>query len=283
MPANSQLRRIIKNIGYPLLNERSYKWLQALSKAWDIKTGGWREPELDLVPLGVRAGETVLDIGANYGFYSYHLAKAVGPKGKVYSFEPIPFTFATLQVIAKLLRIRNTELIPKGCSNKNERVSFNVPVQHSQALSAGLAHLGNREDDRPGKDIQVRWEETRAISGEVVTLDSFLPPLSNLTFIKCDIEGAEFFAFSGARKLISQNPPTVICEINPWYLQGFGVAVSDLTDFFAALGYGLFRYDTNNEKRSLRPVEESTIVEDNYLFLHPSRSERFATLLAHTP
>ena len=112
---------------------------------------------------------------------------------------------------------------------------------------------------------------------------SFLPSLSNLTFIKCDIEGAEFFAFSGARKLISQNLPTVICEINPWYLQGFGVAVSDLTGFFAALGYGLFRYDTNNEKGSLQAVEKNTIVEDNYLFLHPSRSERFATLLAHTP
>ena len=283
MPANSQLRKIVKKICYPLLNQRTYTWLQALSKAWDIKTGGWREPELDLVPIGIRAGETALDIGANYGFYSYHLAKAVGPTGKVYCFEPIPFTFTTLQLIAKLLRIRNTELIPKGCSNKNERVLFNVPVQSSNALSAGLAHLGNREDDRPGKDIQVRWDQIREVSGEVVALDDFFPSLSNLTFIKCDIEGAEFFAFSGARKLISTNLPTVICEINPWYLQGFGVNVSDLTGFFSALGYGLFRYDKKDEKGSLLPIEENNIVEDNYLFLHPNHRDRFAELLAKTP
>src|SRR2546423_391591 len=100
--ANSALRRLAKQILYPVVNDRSYRYFQGISKAWDIRTGSWSEPELDLIPFAVRPGETVLDIGANYGVYSYHLSRAVGSSGRVFAFEPVPFTYATLQLVAKI-------------------------------------------------------------------------------------------------------------------------------------------------------------------------------------
>ena len=81
MGANSKLRRMIKQIIFPLMNAGVYKYMQATSVAWDISVGNWYEPEVDLIPFAVKRGETVLDLGANFGFYSYYLSRAVGPQG----------------------------------------------------------------------------------------------------------------------------------------------------------------------------------------------------------
>src|SRR5690349_660704 len=98
MTANSLPRRVFKKLLAPVLGDRSYAVFQALAMGWDIRTGAWSEPELELVPHAVRSGDTVIDIGANFGLYAYHLARAVAPRGKVYCFEPIPFTAATFRL-----------------------------------------------------------------------------------------------------------------------------------------------------------------------------------------
>jgi len=43
----------------------------------------------------------------------------------------------------------------------------------------------------------------------------------------------------GAKELIAKHLPTVICEINPWFLEGFGVQLEELTGFFFDQGYQL--------------------------------------------
>lgn len=275
MGANSLARRIIKRTLRPLAGEATYQTVQAAAMAWDIVRGAWNEPELDLIAPGVRPGETVLDIGANYGLYAYHLARAVGRTGRVYAFEPVPFTFGTLQKVIRLLRLQNVELVPRGCGDRTERAVFRIPVQHSRALSAGQAHIARRDDERPGRETQVRWSDTREVSCEVVALDELLPDLPAVSFIKCDIEGAELFAFRGARALIEAHRPSIVCEINPWFLEGFGLRVDDLVSFFFDRAYRLYRYEGGR----LVPWEPEQIVEDNYVFLHPDRRDRFASLL----
>jgi FkbM family methyltransferase len=279
MGANSLARRFSKTLLRPLLNDRTYQYVQALAKAWDIRTGEWSEPELDLLPLAIHPGESVLDIGANFGVYSYHLSRAVGATGKVYAFEPVPFTFATLKIVSKLLRFRNVELFEKGCSDRAGTIQFTVPVQPSGALMTGQAHISHRNDDQPGNESQARWKATTSIAGEVVALDQFLNRLSNLSLIKCDIEGAELSAFRGASRMIDENKPTVICEINPSFLHGFGISLDELLDFFVKRGYGIYFYEAHPTP-TLRAVAASEITEDNYIFIHPARRGRFAKILA---
>lgn len=280
MGANSVLRKAAKRIFHPLLNERSYRYLQGLAMARDIRRGSWSEPELDLIPCAVSEGDAVLDIGANYGLYVYHLSRAVGAAGKVFAFEPVPFTHATLQLVSKLLRLKNVELFAKGCSDGDGRIPFQVPVQSSGAVAAGLAHMGSRNDDHPGKEEQVRWESTREVVCDVVALDAFLPEVASLALIKCDIEGAELFAFRGAQRIIDRHHPSVICEINPWYLDGFGVRVEDLIAFFVDRDYRLYRYQKDAGNRRLVHLPPSEVVEDNYVFIHPRRQAGFEPLLA---
>ena len=289
MGANSLPRRALKKILHPLFNERSYAYFQAASKSMDIRSGSWREPEIDLLPFAVKKGETAFDIGANFGLYSYHLSSIIGD-GKIYAFEPVPSTFKGLKVVGKLLRFHNVELIEKGCSDENGQISFNVPVQQSGAFSSGQAYIGARNDEHSGDaqfkvgnfqtsyTEQIRWSETREITCEVVALDKYLPAVQNLSLIKIDVEGAELLAFRGAEKLISEHLPTVICEINPWFLKGFGINLNELTDFFFDKDYQLYFYRTEKENKFLCPVKVDEIVEDNYIFIHPTRLDRFSKL-----
>ena len=280
MGADSTSRRLLKKALFPVLNEASYSFFQTVAKAWDIRTGSWAEPELDLIPLAVRPGDTVLDIGANYGLYTYHLSRAVRPSGKVYAFEPVPFTHATLCRVSRLLRFRNVEIVPKGCSDTNGAVRFTLPLQGVGPLSAGLAHLEGRRNDRDGKGIHFPYEKTQEILCDVIRLDDFLPKGLTISFIKCDIEGAELLALRGAGRLILDHRPTVVCEINPWFLDGFGIHLSELLEFFSEKGYRLYRYEKTGGHKIVKAVASEEVVEDNYLFLHPSRATSFASLIA---
>ena len=293
MAGNSLPRRVVKKLLAPMLGEGTYSLLQAAAMGWDIRRGAWWEAELELLPLALRAGETAVDVGANYGLYAYHLSRAVGRSGKVWSFEPIPFTARTFRLIQRALGFgNNVELVAKGCGEKAGQISFTVPVMKSGAISAGLVHMG-RNDDRPGKEKHAKYE-TREVVCDVVTLDEVLRDAHDVALLKCDIEGADLFAMRGARATLEKHHPTIIIEITPWYLEGFGIQVSDVTRFFDELGYRCYRYDNGSPvgsykkhasetaQRKLIPTRAEDIYEDNWIFIHPSRVARFAGLLPAT-
>lgn len=274
MGANSLPRRVVKRLLAPVLGEGTYSILQAVAMGWDIRSGNWSEPELELLPRGLLPGETAIDIGANYGLYAYHMSRVVGPTGKVYSFEPIPFTARTFRLIQRGLRFDgNVELVNKGCGERSARVSFTVPVLSNGAISAGQVHMG-RNDELTGKQPTTHFA-TKHVECDVVALDEFLPDVRDLALLKCDIEGADLFAMRGARRTLEKHLPTVIVEITPAFLQGFGLRVADVTDFFAELGYRLYRYEDGR----LHPAATEDVVEDNWVFVHPSRRQRFAEIL----
>jgi FkbM family methyltransferase len=275
MASNSLPRRVVKKLLAPVLTEGTYSVLQAVAMGWDIRRGAWHEPELELLGYALRKGETAIDIGANFGLYAYHLSRVVGPSGKVYCFEPIPFTARTFRLVQRGLGFgKNVELVAKGASDRTGRTQFTVPVMGTGAISAGLVHMG-RNDERPGKDKRANFA-TKQVECEVVAIDEYLPNARDVALVKCDIEGADLFAMRGMRSILDKDKPTVIIEINPWYLDGFRLTVEDITSFFGDLGYECYRY----AEHRLQRVTSKDIVEDNWIFLHPSRRDRFRTLLS---
>lgn len=272
MGANSLPRRMVKRLIAPLLTEGTYSVFQALAMGWDIRNGNWWEPEIELVDRVVREGDTVIDIGANYGLWAYYMSRAVGRTGKVWSFEPIPFTARTFRLIGRALGFSdNVELVNKGCGEKAGRIEFTVPVQSGIAISAGLVHMAGRRDERPGQEVHAGFAKTKNVECDVITLDEFLPRLDRVSLLKCDIEGADLFAMRGARKLLAQHKPVVVIEITPWFLEGFGLAVKDVYGFFEELGYRCYKYDDGGR---LLPTPASEIVEDNWVFVHPENASR---------
>jgi FkbM family methyltransferase len=275
MAANSLARRIVKRLLSRYVSESYYKYGQSIVMAWDIRRGILSEPEVDLIPVAVSKGDTVLDIGANYGLYTYHLSQAVGDSGCVYAFEPIPYTSGALRLVTKLLHLKNVHIVPKGCSDRTEMTAFVAPQQEGGSITAGLAHLASRKGDPAGRGGGIA---NQPIWCEVVALDEFLPPMRELSFIKCDIEGAELFAFRGGQMTISRHHPTVLCEINRDFLQGFDIRLEELVSFFLDQGYRLFRYDAG-ARQLFGTGTLHDVADGNYLLIHDLRSHRFASLL----
>lgn len=243
---------------------------------YDIRSGGWYEPELDLMPFAVEPGETVLDIGANFGLWSYHLSRHVGPNGRVLAFEPIPSTYAILLWVRRLFRLRNVDPIQLGCSNRSDRVQFSVPLQGSGGIDAGLAHIGGRTEHSEPNAISYG---SLHVWCDVVALDEYLSETQEVTFIKCDIEGAEVLALRGAEMLVDRYRPTVVCEISEDFVKGFGFEVQHLTDFLARYGYHQYHYDRGRLPPLWEVAPDSEVTWHNYAFIHPSRMGRFVSLL----
>ncbi|MAW33134.1 MAG: hypothetical protein CMK56_01855 [Proteobacteria bacterium] len=270
------LRTIVKLLLSPIKKTVFYEEIQAWSMSRDILSGRFSEPELELLEYAVKKNEIVIDVGANFGMYTYPLSKIVGDSGRVFAYEPIPFTFRTLTKIIRKLSIRSVSLSNKAVSDKRGKVTFAVPLQTSGQLMAGQAHFVNRNDDHPGKETQVRWKHLTSLTCETITLDEDIDASLDVSFIKIDIEGAEYFAFKGATRIIKNSTPSILIEINPWFLDGFEITLDDLVGPFYKLGYELFRYQSQ-KLRKMTASEE--IVEDNYLLIHPKYLERFTDLL----
>jgi ubiquinone/menaquinone biosynthesis C-methylase UbiE len=63
------------------------KWVEVFD---DPGRDAWQKPEAVLRALDVRPGMTVADLGAGTGYFSVHLAKAVGEKGRVLAIDVEP-------------------------------------------------------------------------------------------------------------------------------------------------------------------------------------------------
>ena len=74
----------------------------------------------------IKPGQTVLDVGANMGWYSIHFSKWVGQNGKIFAFEPVPEIYEELTSNINLNFCQNIIVFNCALGNQNESVLFNV-------------------------------------------------------------------------------------------------------------------------------------------------------------
>ena len=124
--------------GAPAVPKRQPANVMSFEKAsWLEREGreGAEKPEVVLAAMELRAGMTVAEIGAGTGFFSRRLAKAVGPKGKVYAEDIQPEmldllkTYAAKEGIANVIPVLGTETDPKLPARRIDRILL-VDVYH---------------------------------------------------------------------------------------------------------------------------------------------------------
>lgn len=156
-----------------------------------LRRGQVWEPDLErLFPKHVKPGTTVIDAGAHIGTHTLSLARAAGPEGRVYAFEPQKKIYRELVFNLRL----------NGTSNV-------VPMRFALGRSAGVIEMsptlaGNEGGTAVGKGGD---------KAELRPLDSF--GFRNLSFIKIDVEGFEDEVLEGARLTIARNRPVILIEI----------------------------------------------------------------------
>lgn len=55
-----------------------------------IGRDAWQQPERVVAALGIRPGDRVADLGAGGGYFTFRLARAVGPEGRVFAVDVDP-------------------------------------------------------------------------------------------------------------------------------------------------------------------------------------------------
>jgi predicted methyltransferase len=78
--------------------------------------GVWERDESEEVRDILRPGDTCIDVGADFGWYSVIGAKAVGPAGRVIAFEPLPQNFEFLKRNGAANECANARIEPLALS-----------------------------------------------------------------------------------------------------------------------------------------------------------------------
>jgi len=258
----SKIKLLISN----LFGEDVYGKLYAFCQSRRLQKGRnkYSEAEINLLPSFVRSGDVVIDIGANFGQYTYPLSKLVGSSGKVFAFEPIKYTFEILQNVVRNLRLTNVELRNVALGEAAQELEFIVPIDNSGFLDMGQAHLFSSEEENKGKKEKVK----------IVTLDDLrveLPILDKTTFVKCDVEGQELMVFKGAKEFIFRSRPIILCEIEERHTKRYGHSPIDVFNFLKNFGYKSFVFASNK----LVPTQGIYNSFINYIFIPQDLVSKF--------
>ena len=156
--------------------------------------GEWAEYEIAWLAPMLRPGDTVVDAGAHVGTHTLPFAQAVGPTGRVLTFEPQRLIFQALCANLALNAVANVEA--QQAALGAEAGAIIVPVfDPAQAMNHGGVSLG---DFIEGETVPVR------------TLDSLELPACRL--IKIDVEGMEAAVLQGAEATIARCQPILYVE-----------------------------------------------------------------------
>ena len=103
--------------------------LHATHRFWRYRLTNDRH-EIAFIRKHVARSQTVLDIGAHRGAYTYWLARAVGPSGTVYAFEPLPELVRYMEEIRQAFGLSNVRIIAKALSSANGEFNLFKPNCH---------------------------------------------------------------------------------------------------------------------------------------------------------
>lgn len=178
----------------------------------------------------IRPEWTVVEIGANLGYFTNLFQILVGPNGKLHAFEPVPSTFKQLESCISNGK-NNCTLHNLAAGSEAGEVIFYVPQNdHGQATMS--AHDCNSWKSR----------EIAEVTCTVIKLDEFTPicSLKKIDFIKIDAEGAELPSLQGAEHILRKHKPILFVEGCKAWMQSFGYSPKELDSFIRSVGYYKF-------------------------------------------
>lgn len=193
----------------------------------------------------IQEGDTVLDIGAEFGYFSLLFSRLVGDYGRVLAFEPDPYSFEKLKANVNRNGYINITVVSKAVSENSQRTKFFV------AKAKGTSSLFY-PDEHGGE-----WIDT-----ECLNIDDYLlsKQIKTIDFFKMDVEGAEAKVFKGMSRTIARarhdkrNLRGVV-ELSPRLLLASGITPEAFLENLKRYGFGLFFIDLYGQISESPPGE----------------------------
>jgi FkbM family methyltransferase len=169
-----------------------------------IANGCWEKNISDVFIQHLKPGLTVVDVGANYGYYTLLAASVVGwdgqsaSPGRVYAFEPNRKTF---DILVKNIQVNWLGGIVQAhqlaVADSSKQFELHIPV-HFQGSSSVLKPIRQPDCTYPEECSIVR----------AVRLDDVIQ--NKVDLMKIDAEGSEPLVFEGMSGILERSPNLTI-------------------------------------------------------------------------
>lgn len=173
----------------------------------------------------IKPGMNVIDVGANFGYYSVLTAELVGPTGKVIAIEPNHDTTAFLKRTIRLNGYDDRTVVIESAVGNNPDNAALLFTPHAEPKNATIVATAEQVDQTLGSLTNV----------SSCTIDSLLPQIGRVDFIKIDAEGAEHDIFLGMRQTIEIHDPDIVLEFNAARYADPGAFIDELRLFWPNL------------------------------------------------
>ncbi len=197
-----QVKNTLKYILQQLLGFRTYLFVFALFKIRTLRFDRKERDFFQFLSLLTNGKGDVLDIGANLGIMTFHLANQL-PNVTVHAVEPIPVNLQVLEQLVKKYRLANVKVYPHALGDTVGQLEMILPHDGKTKMQ-GLSHVKH--------ESITDWNEGDSYSVEVKRLDemSFSKPIQG---IKIDVENFEYFVLIGGKILLETNRPIIYAEL----------------------------------------------------------------------
>ncbi len=219
-----------------------------------LNFGSYEHEEVAMVLRLMKPGQTVLDIGANIGWYSISIAKRF-PDSVIHAFEPVPATYSQLRTNLMLNDMDNVHAHNFGFSDQEKALG----IYYCPDCSVGASAANILERD-----------EAQFVQCKMKTIDGFIDENDiSIDFIKCDVEGAELFVYQGGLKSIKKHNPIIFSELLRKWAAKFNYSPNDIIDLLAGCGYLCFA--VHEDKLIGFDKMDDNTMETNFFFLHSEK------------
>jgi FkbM family methyltransferase len=207
----------------------------------------------DYLQQFVPQGATVIDVGANIGFFARKFGQWVGQNGKVIAIEP---------------EINNVKLLQRGLQRAG--LDTVVDVIHAAAtesdgeisLVVDPYHPANHRVGQSNVKVAAR------------SIDSLMANNDKpITLIKIDVQGAEAQVLAGAKEILRRFHPAIFIEIGVDILDNFGSTAEGVILSLVELGYEAHILDKAGISAALTTQQALDIVNQqsyaDFVFIVP--------------
>ena len=222
---------------------------------------GWmrkKYAELFFVKRIVKKGDTILDIGANLGYYSFFMSVSAGKEGRLMAVEPIPLFAEVWKKNMRSLKKNNTKLFNCALGNEEqEKVKMSIPIVNG-VVRHGLTKVVEEGDSN---EAIVSFEVPMKIGDKLVETEN----ITQLNYIKCDVEGYEQYVIPSLEKTIITHKPLLQIELSGEENR------QNVVDYLVNLSYDIFILKDN----FLHPIQKNDIFNFNqdFYFVHQDNIE----------
>ncbi|WP_028553114.1 FkbM family methyltransferase [Paenibacillus sp. UNC451MF] len=197
----------------------------------------------------MKPGQTVVDIGANVGYYSVLFGMLVGAQGKVVAYEANPKMTDYLNDSLSINYLHDRTIVYNKAVYSQNTV---IPVYANEKFKGNASIQKHNENY-----FQHYKEEVQSITIPAEKLDQLSSTIPRIDLLKIDIEGGEYHAFLGMEEYLAQQTiETIVFELNNAALQNDLEPFHQLLrSYHEQLGYSFYLIDSEGRLVSF-PLEE---------------------------